>query len=74
MNKANQDIRDYMADHGVSQRDLAGQFGVAVSTICNKLKTEMSEKDKEEYLNLVDAIASKKLGEEIPAEEIGEIR
>ena len=68
MTKANQDIRDYMADRMVSQRDLAAEVGVAVSSINLKLKTEMSQKDKEMYLNLIDAIAKRKFAKEIFSE------
>ena len=63
MNKANQDIRDYMADHGVSQKDLAVEVGVSQWSVCNKLKTEMSQKDKEMYLNMIDSIASERSAE-----------
>ena len=58
MVKANQDIRDYMADHGVTQRMLAEAMGTSGFTICTKLKTELSQKEKEEWLNQIDAIAS----------------
>lgn len=61
MMKPNQDIRDYMADHGVTQRDLAAEIGVSVFTINKKLQIELSLYDKEVYLNLIDAIAAKKL-------------
>ena len=64
---ANQDIRDYMADHGVTQRMLAEEVGASQWSICQKLKTELSQKDKEMYLNLIDAIASDRL-EEQPSE------
>ena len=66
---ANQDIRDYMADHGVTQRMLAAELGVSQYSICMKLKTELSQKDKEVYLNIIDAIASQNLGEEKCSEE-----
>ena len=60
MVKANQDIRDYMADHGVTQRDLAAEVGVSQYTINKNLQTELSQKDKEVYLNLIDAIAQRR--------------
>ena len=59
MNKmytANQDIRDYMADHGVTQKMLAEQVGVSVWTINKNLQVEMSQNEKEKYLNVIDAI------------------
>ena len=57
MVKPNQDIRDYMTDHGVTQRDLAAEVGVSQFSISKKLQTELSEKDKEIFLNMIDAIA-----------------
>lgn len=66
---ANQDIRDYMADHGVTQRMLAAEVGVSQYAINKKLQSELSQKDKEVYLNLIDAIATKNLGKEQPVEE-----
>lgn len=57
--KANQDIRDYMEDHCVSQRDLAKGMGVTLHTVWKKLQTEMCPKDKETYLAAIDACASK---------------
>lgn len=61
--KANQDIRDYMEDHGVTQRMLAAEVGVSQFTINKKLQTELSTQDREVYLNLIDAIASRMLDE-----------
>lgn len=72
MTKANQDIRDYMADHGVSQRDLAAEVGVSQYLIYKKLQTELSPKDKEMYLNMIDAIAAQRLPEEECIEETDE--
>lgn len=60
--KANQEIRDYMADHGVTQRDLAAAVGVSVSSINKQLQSELSQKDKEIYLNMIDSIATARLG------------
>lgn len=71
MNKytANQDIRDYMTDHGVTQKMLAAEVGTSQWTICRQMKTELSQKDKEVYLNIIDSIAAKNLGKEHPAED-----
>lgn len=62
MVKANQDIRDYMADHCVTQKDLAAEVGVSQFTISKNLQTELSQKDKEMYLNMIDAIVSERAG------------
>lgn len=70
--KANQDIRDYMADHSVTQRMLAAELGLAVSSLNRNLSTEMLPKDKEEYLNAIDSIvreANKAFAEEVLADE-----
>ena len=58
MLKANQDIRDYMADNGVTQKMLANAMNVSQFTISKKLQTELTQQDKEEWLNQIDAIAS----------------
>lgn len=70
--KANQDIRDYMADHCVTQRDLAAEVGVSVFTINKKLQTELSQKDKEIYLNMIDSIVAERgeaVVDDAPVEE-----
>lgn len=72
MQKANQDIRDYMADHGVTQRDLAAEVGVSQYSISKKLQTEMPEKEKVMYLNMIDSIAAERceaVSDETPVEE-----
>ena len=58
MVKTNQDIRDYMADHGVTQKTLANAMGVSQVTISNRLSTELSQNEKEEWMNQIDAIES----------------
>lgn len=74
MNKytANQDIRDYMADHGVTQKMLADELGTSQWTICQQMKTEFSQKEKEHILNIIDALATKNLGKDQPVEEATE--
>ena len=57
---ANQDIRDYMADHGVGQKRLGEAFGVSIWTINKQMQTEMSQKDKEMYLNMIDSIVAER--------------
>lgn len=59
--KANQDIRDYMADHGVSQRALAAEAGVSACVINRRLMNELSQKDKEMYLGMIDSIVAERL-------------
>lgn len=57
MYTANQDIRDYMADHGVGQRALAAHLNVSQTKVSQMLRKEMSESDKEILLRHIDAIA-----------------
>ena len=69
---ANQDIRDYLEDHGVTQKAIAEKLGVSQWTICQRLKTEFSQSMKEEWLNHIDAIASqanKEFAEEVLKDE-----
>ena len=58
----NQDIRDYMEDQGVGQKALAKQMGVAPSTVCVMLKKELTQKEKEEWLRHIDAVAAANRG------------
>lgn len=53
--KANQDIRDYMADRGVTQRMLAEQMGTNLTAVNKKLSRELSQNDKEEIIRYIDA-------------------
>jgi predicted XRE-type DNA-binding protein len=58
----NQDIRDYMADHSVTQQMLAEHLGKSKPTITKMLKTELAQKEKDDLLNHIDAIASENKG------------
>ena len=55
--KPNQDIRDYMGDRGVTQRMLAEAMGTSQHTIWKRLGTELSQKEKEEWITKIDAIS-----------------
>ena len=74
MEKANQDIRQYIADHGVTQRDLAAEVGVSQTRIFKQLSTEMTPKEKEKYLFVIDTIVSERgfKPDENPNEEVVE--
>lgn len=69
MMKPNQDIRDYMADHCVSQKALAAEVGVSQMTISRELSTELSQQRKEVYLNLIDAIFQRAVCDQHMAED-----
>lgn len=59
---ANQDIRDYMADHSVGQRALAARLGKSNFFVNQMLKKELTQKEKDDLLNHIDAIASENKG------------
>jgi transcriptional regulator with XRE-family HTH domain len=69
--KANQDLRDYMADHGVTQGRLASEVGVSRQKLSYWMKKEMSPKDKEFYLKAVDSIVADR-NEEPHSDEVEE--
>lgn len=72
MIKANQDLWDYMADHGVTQGMLAAEVGVPQWKMSGIMKRELSQADKEMYLNMVDAISNERnenFAEEVLSEE-----
>lgn len=60
----NQDIRDYMADHGVTQRMLSEAIDKSQYSVCQMLKKELSEKEKEYLIRHIDAIANDSVIEE----------
>lgn len=75
MEKANMDIRQYMADHAVTQRVLAEELGISQTKVFKMLSTELSAKNKEEFLNAIDSVvreANKTFAEEVLAEELEE--
>ena len=58
MTKVNQDIREYMADRCVSQRDISKQMGISQYKVCMMLKSELSQNEKDNILNHIDAIVA----------------
>lgn len=54
--KANQDIRDYMADHGVTQKEMGARLGYGEWKISRIMSRELPEHDKEHMINIIDAI------------------
>ena len=56
--KANQDIRDYMADHNVGQRVLAEHMGLNVTKVNRMLQVELPQDQKNTLLDHIDAIAA----------------
>jgi hypothetical protein len=60
MEKANADIRQYMADRGVSQRALCAQMRVSVTTVNKMLKTELSQREKERLIIQIDGVVAER--------------
>ena len=58
--KANQDIRDYMDDRGVTQADLGRWFDINTSNVSRRLGKLLSEDKKEQLIKVIDAIAEEK--------------
>lgn len=61
---ANADIRTYMTDNLVSQSKLAESMGISVWKVNAMLKTELSQREKEDILRRIDAIAAERLTED----------
>lgn len=67
---ANQDIRDYMKENGVTQKVLADHIGTSSFTICTMLKTEATQSEKETLLHHIDTIVAERYGfEEVTERE-----
>lgn len=64
MEKANMDIRQYMADHGVGQRALCEEMGYSAYKMCRVLKEELPEKEKEILIAKIDAICASRNDQE----------
>ena len=73
MIKANQDIRDYMADHCVTQTMLAEQMGVKLWKVNDLLKKELTNKEKEDLIRHIDAIEAVTKYIEVATEETEEV-
>lgn len=58
MGETNQEIRDYMKDHGVSQRRLAAYLNTNQTKISTMLRKELSESDKQYITRCIDAISN----------------
>ena len=54
--KANQDIRDYMEDHGVTQKEMGARLGFSAIKISRMMSRELPEHDKEHMIRIIDAI------------------
>lgn len=56
MEKANQDIRDYLEDHGVTQKEMGERLGFKEFKISRIMSRELPESEKEKLIGIIDVI------------------
>ncbi len=56
--RANQDIRDMLKDNGLTQWDLCKALGIGETTLYRRLRDELQEDQKQEYMNAIKKLAS----------------
>ena len=54
--KANQDIRDYLKDHGVTQREMGARLGFEEFKISRIMSRELPDSEKEKLIGIIDVI------------------
>lgn len=54
--KANQDIRDYLEDHGVTQKEMGARLGFSEIKISRMMSRELPESEKEKLIGIIDVI------------------
>lgn len=69
MEKANMEIRQYMEDHGVTQKMLGARLGFKEWKMSTILKEELPESEKEKMLSTIDSIIASMVQ---PSEETSE--
>lgn len=60
MTKANQDIRDYLEDHGVTQKAMGARLGYSEFKISKIMSRELPESEKEKLIGIIDAICQER--------------
>lgn len=59
-NKPNQDIRDYLEDHGVTQKAMGARLGYSEFKISKIMSRELPESEKEKLIGIIDAICQER--------------
>lgn len=54
--KPNQDIRDMLKDNGLTQWDLCKALGIGETTLYRRLRDELPEDQKQEYMKVIERI------------------
>ena len=58
MKRANQKIREYAAKNGVYLWEVALAMGISEPTMTRKLRTELSERDREMIIRVINKLAA----------------
>ena len=58
MKRANQGIREYAAKNGVYLWEIALAMGISEPTMTRKLRTELSEHDREMIIRVINELAA----------------
>ena len=56
--KPNKDIRDMLKLYGFTQWDLCKALGIGETTLYRRLRDELPEDQKQEYMNAIKKLAS----------------
>ncbi|WP_329753434.1 hypothetical protein [Catenibacterium mitsuokai] len=56
--RPNQDIRDMLKDNGLTQWDLCKALELSEMTLYRRLRDELPEDQKQEYMNAIKKLAS----------------
>jgi len=54
--RANQDIKDMLKDNGLTQWDLCKALGVGETTLWRRLRDELPEDQKQEYMKVIEGL------------------
>ena len=56
--RPNQDIRDILKDNGLTQYELSKALGIGETTLYRRLRDELSEDQKQEYMKVIEMLIS----------------
>ena len=54
--RANQDIKNMLKDNGLTQWDLCKALGVGETTLWRRLRDELPEEQKQEYMKVIEEL------------------
>lgn len=56
--RPNQDIRDMLKDNGLTQYELSKALGIGETTLYRRLRDELPEDQKQEYMKVIEMLIS----------------